>query len=183
MSQAAILASGRWPRQRFKAAFTDVWSTVMSECARIRDQIVRSLSGEAWHGAPIMEVLSHVDAQTAWTRPIPGAHTIWEIVLHLTASVRLVSSRMAGEPKTLSPEEDWPQAPAIPDILRWESDVASFREAHQELLDALSGVDDAKLDEPIVPGFSSLYVTLQGLVQHNLYHAGQIALLGIAARE
>jgi hypothetical protein len=35
---------------------------------------------------------------------------------------------------------------------------------------------------PIVPGFSSLYVTLHGLVQHNLYHAGQIVVLDKAAQ-
>jgi hypothetical protein len=39
-------------------------------------------------------------------------------------------------------------------------------------------VDASRLDAPIAPGFSSVYVfALHGLVQHNVYHAGQIALI------
>jgi hypothetical protein len=34
-----------------------------------------------------------------------------------------------------------------------------------------------RLDEPIIAGMSSIYVTLHGVVQHHLYHAGQIAML------
>jgi len=51
----------------------------------------------------------------------------------------------------------------------------------QTLLDAIAGVDDSKLNEPIIKDpntpFSSVYVTLHGGVQHDLYHAGQIAIL------
>ena len=49
--------------------------------------------------------------------------------------------------------------------------------ASRQLIAALSGLEASRLDAPIVPGYSSVYVTLHGLVQHNLYHAGQIALL------
>ena len=65
----------------------------MNELERIQDQIIRSLDGapgEAWHGPAIMEVLSGVDAQTAAARPIPNAHTIWKLILHLSASAGLV---------------------------------------------------------------------------------------------
>ena len=78
----------------------------MNELHRIQGQIVRSLDGEAWHGPALMEVLSGVDARAAIAHPIPSAHTIWEITLHLSASAELVLSRLIGEARTLSPEED-----------------------------------------------------------------------------
>jgi len=52
---------------------------------------------------------------------------------------------------------------------------------HRELLDAIAKVDEARLNEPIIKNpqvpYSSVYVTLHGGVQHDLYHAGQIAIL------
>ena len=77
----------------------------MNELQRIQDQIARSLNGEAWHGPALMEGLSGVDARAAMARPIPNAHTIWEIVRHVSASADLVLARLRGEARTLSPEE------------------------------------------------------------------------------
>ena len=149
----------------------------VNELQRIQDQIARSLNGEAWHGPALMEVLSGVDARAATVRPIPNAHTIWEIVRHVSASVELVLARLKGEARTLSPEEDWPAPPAIVDQDAWEADIRRLAEFHHELIEALSALDASGLDAPIVPGFSSVYVTLHGLVQHNVYHAGQVALI------
>ena len=154
----------------------------MNELERIRDQITRSLDGEAWHGPPLMALLSGIDAQAASARPIPRGHTIWEIVLHLSASADLVLSRLRGEARTLSPEEDWPPPPLPSTGRAWQAEVRRLGEVHRELLLQLSALDESGLDAPIVPGFFSLYVTLHGLVQHNLYHAGQIALLKVAVQ-
>jgi uncharacterized damage-inducible protein DinB len=131
-------------------------------------------------------VLVGVDAQAAMVRPVSNAHSIWEIVLHVSASVELVLSRLRGEASVLSPEEDWPlpqrcSYTAIADQHAWEADVCRLTEVHGELIEELATVDTSRLDAPIVPGFSSIYVTLHGLVQHNVYHAGQIALLKKAA--
>jgi uncharacterized damage-inducible protein DinB len=149
----------------------------VNELQRIRDQIIRSLDGEAWHGPALTEVLAGVDARAAMARPIPNAHTIWEILLHLSASAELVLSRLRGEARTLSPEEDWPVPLPAGDVDDWEADVRRVAQVHRELIEELSTLDESRLDAPIVPGFSSAYVTLHGLVQHNVYHAGQIALI------
>jgi uncharacterized damage-inducible protein DinB len=147
----------------------------MNELERIRDQVARTLDGDCWHGPPLMAVLSGLDAASASARPIRDAHTPWEILLHITTWVEVTAARLRGEAPELSDEEDWP-TPAG-DQAAWEADVRRLRQAHQDLLAELATVDASRLDEPIVPGYSSTYVTLHGLVQHNLYHAGQIAIL------
>jgi uncharacterized damage-inducible protein DinB len=38
-------------------------------------------------------------------------------------------------------------------------------------------VEESRLNEPILQGLSSVYVTVHGVIQHDLYHAGQIAML------
>jgi uncharacterized damage-inducible protein DinB len=149
----------------------------MNELARIQDQIRRSLDGEAWHGPPLMELLAGVDAGIAVARPLPTAHTIWEILLHLSATAEVVLSRLRGEPRTLSADEDWPTPPPAGDEAAWQAGVRRLEQIHRELIAELATLDESRLDAPVVPGFSTTYVTLHGLVQHDLYHAGQIALL------
>lgn len=155
----------------------------MQETERIRDQLVRSLDGGAWHGPALMEVLAGLDARTAAARPIADAHTIWEILLHISATAKEVLVRLHGEPCVLTPEQDWPPAPHAGDAAAWEAEIRRADAIHRELLAELATMDEARLDEPIVPGFSTVYVSLHGLIQHNLYHAGQMAILKKAALE
>jgi uncharacterized damage-inducible protein DinB len=148
----------------------------MTEIKRIEDQLKRSLEGEAWHGPALEELLVDVTAEQAAAKPAPSVHSIWEIVLHIIGDQRLVCERLQGKPTVLPDEEDWP-------LIRDESEAAwtgtkqELRDSTDRLRKAIRLVDESRLDEPIVEGFSSVYVTLHGTVQHNLYHGGQIAIL------
>ena len=51
------------------------------------------------------------------------------------------------------------------------------KETYVALREAALGLDDARLDEPILPEMSTVYVSLHGAIQHTLYHAGQLALV------
>lgn len=148
----------------------------MTEIKRIEDQLKRSLEGEAWHGPALEELLGDVSAEQAAAKPLPAVHSIWEIVLHIIGDQRLVCERLQGKPTVLPAEEDWP-------LIRDESEAAwtgikqELRDSTDRLRKAIRLVDESRLEEPIVEGFSSTYVTLHGTVQHSLYHAGQIAIL------
>ena len=148
----------------------------MGEMERIEDQLKRSFQGEAWHGPSVLEALEKVPAEKATARPLARAHTIGEIVLHMIATYRLVLRRLKGDATPLSPAEDWPSVDDLSEQA-WQSTLTRLKRSHSELLQALSLASDTQLDEAILPGYSSRYVTLHGLVQHNLYHAGQIVLL------
>src|SRR5690349_3923664 len=81
-----------------------------SDFDALRDDLRQVYDGDPWHGSPITAVLKGVDAQTAARRSISHAHTIWEIVLHMTGWTREVSSRVRGRDAT-NPSEDWPRQP------------------------------------------------------------------------
>ena len=84
----------------------------MTEVARIQKQLRRAWEGPAWHGPALNEILTGVRWQTAAARPIPGAHTIWEIVLHLTVWMSVPARRLKdAEVPTPPPAEDWPAPP------------------------------------------------------------------------
>lgn len=148
----------------------------MSETKRIGDQLRRAYEGQAWHGPSVKELLSDVTAEQAAARPIAGSHSIWEIVLHISAWEEGVARRLSGERAELSTEEDWPTVSDTSEAA-WRKTLAALEANHLRLREALKSLDDARLDEPIVEGMSSVYGTLHGVIQHSLYHAGQIALL------
>ena len=152
----------------------------MSEVDRIRDQFRRAFDGEAWHGPSVMALLNGVTAEHAAARPIPGAHTIWELTQHIRAWEGACLRRLNGDPAQLPDSEDWM---ALNDFSEasWEKTKQDLVDTHERLLAAIAALDDSKLDQPIMDHpsipFSSTYVTLHGGVQHSLYHAGQIAIL------
>jgi uncharacterized damage-inducible protein DinB len=149
----------------------------MSEKKRLNDQLKRAFEGTAWHGPSVSEVLAGVNAQQAAAHPIAGAHSIWELALHIQTWERVGRRRIQEfVPIEVSDEEDWP---AVNDTSEaaWARTLEELRSNHQALRAAIRELDEARLEE-IVPGTTySVYFLLQGVIQHDLYHAGQIALL------
>jgi len=152
----------------------------MKELERISDQFQRAFNGQAWHGPSVLSLLSGVTAAQAAAHPVPGAHSIWELTLHIGAWESACLRRLKGDPAQLTGEEDWPSLNDISEDA-WTATKQRLIETHEQLLDAISATDESRLDLPIISEsdakFSSVYVTLHGGVQHDLYHAGQIAIL------
>jgi uncharacterized damage-inducible protein DinB len=150
----------------------------MSEAARIADQLRRAFDGEAWHGDSLFEILKGVTAARAGARPIAGAHSIWELVLHIAAWDGAVR-RLGGTAVELSGAENFP---AVTDSSEaaWRTAQAQVRRVYEQLVAAVAALPDSQLDD-MVPGKEvahyTFYYMLHGVAQHELYHAGQIALL------
>ena len=148
----------------------------MSEPERIVDQLRRAIQGQAWHGPALRELLQGVSADMAVAKPIHGAHSIWEILLHITAWTEAVCRRLQGERAQLSIQEDWPTLDDTSEAA-WNTALDHLQQVHQHLLRDVEPLSPTRLDEPIGQDRVSVYVTLHGLVHHHLYQAGQIALL------
>lgn len=148
-----------------------------NEVERIQDQFRRAFDGEAWHGPAVLQLLEGITAQQAAAHPIPGAHSIWELTLHIAAWERACKRRLEGDPAQLSDREDWRPINDTSEAA-WESTKQHLIDNHRELLNAIAKVDESRLNEPVIKNSaSSVYVTLHGGLQHDLYHAGQIAML------
>jgi len=152
----------------------------ISEVDRIRDQFRRAFDGEAWHGPAVLALLDGVTAEQAAAHPIQGAHSIWELTMHIEAWERACLRRLNGDPAQLSDDENFRPIDDKSDAA-WERTKQELVDTHRELMDAIVRVDESRFNEPIIANattpFSSVYVTLHGGVQHDLYHAGQIAIL------
>lgn len=150
---------------------------------RLIDDLRRALSGDPWHGPSLDAILKGVDAVAASAHPIPGLHSIWENVAHITVWAREAARRVKGHPVQTPAEGDWPAIGAT-SAARWAAARADLVAAHQELEQALAGLPEERLDEkvgttrdaPLGAGYSYV-VLVAGVLQHDAYHGGQIALL------
>jgi uncharacterized damage-inducible protein DinB len=154
-----------------------------SDFDALRQDLRDVYSGHPWHGSSITDVLKGVDANTAYVRSIPRAHTIWELVLHMTVWTREVASRVRGSaPK--SPAQDWPSAESGGGEAAWRRAQDDLAAAQKDLESAVNDLnpDDmvrwiADKRDPGVATGVAVGTLIRGLLQHHTYHQGQIALL------
>jgi uncharacterized damage-inducible protein DinB len=143
----------------------------MREVERIAKQIERTYSGDAWHGPSLLEVLKGVDENSASTRPVPGAHSIAEIAAHILAWREEAVRRLEGN------GGDVPVRGNFPEPLEWSELLDALDRTQKALVSAAASLDDAILEEKVKGRRETHYVLLQGIIHHDLYHAGQIAIL------
>jgi uncharacterized damage-inducible protein DinB len=149
-----------------------------SESVRIADQLRRAFRGDAWHGPSLLDLLAEITPEQARARPVRSAHSIWELVLHIDIylQVGLDATRGTPMPQLFGTERDWPALTADSAEAWFDAQDRLFEDA-EKLAHAIEGFDEAKLTET-VPGRSyDFYYLFHGIVQHSLYHAGQIAIL------
>ncbi len=148
----------------------------MSEAELIADQLQRAFYGDAWHGPAMLELLKNVDAATAAAHAIAGVHSIWELLLHVEVWDNAALVRLTG--KEWEPEGDDNFPPVTnPSPAEWRKAVDSAKGTHDTLVKTAEKLSEARLQDR-VPGkdynFSHMF---HGIAQHELYHAGQIAIL------
>jgi uncharacterized damage-inducible protein DinB len=158
------------------------------EIDRIQEQLQRAYDGDAWYGPPLRTLLADVTPAEAAARPLPGTHTIWEIALHLASWMDAIRRRLETGVAELPAEGDWPPVGPV-DEAGWRRALEHLDRREQELRAGMAAVAEERLGDrlprlhepPEGPGLS-FYGTLHGIVEHNVYHTGQIALLKRALR-
>jgi hypothetical protein len=82
----------------------------MTEGEILRDDLRRAVRGDAWHGPALRELLEGISAEEAMQHSIPSAHSIWELVLHITSWASIALRRIEGGQPAPFDGEDWPEA-------------------------------------------------------------------------
>jgi uncharacterized damage-inducible protein DinB len=150
----------------------------MTETKFIAEQLHKAFEGDAWHGPSVREALDGVSAEKAAAKPIADAHSIWELALHIGAWVEHSRHAIDGRPLPLQLDtpEDWPRVSGT-DAAAWKQTYKHVFEAGKALVKAIENFPPARLTDT-VPGRSyDFHQLFHGIVQHTIYHAGQIALL------
>ncbi len=146
------------------------------EAASLAGELRVLARGDAWHGPSLEEMLAEVSPGTAAARPIPGAHTIWELVLHLTGWTDVFRRRLEGTAVEEPEPGDYPPAPE-PTAAAWAAAKKALFAAHDELVARVERLSSSDLDAPVPGrGFPARFL-VRGAIRHTVYHSGQIGLL------
>jgi uncharacterized damage-inducible protein DinB len=148
----------------------------MTKVERILDQYDRAMDGDAWHGDPVWKILDGLSADQAAWRISPPIHTIWELVSHMMFWETEVCRRMSSLPARPLEKLNFPAMPKVT-AENWAGTLAEFRRSNSDFRTALTKLDDRQLDQPMPGREKSVYVEVHGVIQHHVYHAGQIAIL------
>ena len=148
----------------------------MSEREHIIDELRRIHDGDAWHGPALRELLTDVSAEQAAARPLPNAHSIWEIVRHITAWENVFRRRLEGEAVEEPEEGDFPPANDT-SADAWAQALARLESEHARTIEVVSGMSDADLQKKVPGRNYAVRFQIASAVRHYVYHTGQIGLL------
>jgi uncharacterized damage-inducible protein DinB len=155
----------------------------MTEIERICQELRRGWDGDAWHGPPLHELLAGISAAQAAAHPVAGAHGIWELVLHMAAWKGEVRRRLEGSEPGEPLEGDWPPVGDSSEAA-WAEARRTLGDAHEALERVVQGMTPAELAlavgaqrDRITGAGRTRFTTVLGILQHDAYHGGQIALL------
>jgi uncharacterized damage-inducible protein DinB len=148
----------------------------MSDIQRILDHYDDLLNGEPWHDDALWRILEGISVEEAKARPIPNAHTIWEIVMHMIFWEGVATQRLAGLRAGLVEELNFPAMPEATEQ-NWHKTLDEFRASNGNFRQSLARLDPGKLNQLTAAGKRSYYGEAHGIMEHHVYHLGQIALL------
>ena len=153
----------------------------MTSREKLQQSLTTVLSGNAWYGPNVYSLLEQVSFEAAYEKPPGSAHNIAEMVLHMIAWTEEVMDRMNGQTAGMPSSGDWPPTGA-PDEQKWQNYVNDLKLVNVNLQGIIQNFPPEKWDAVIPderePKVDFTYAGLiEGLIQHYVYHSGQIALL------
>ena len=142
----------------------------------LSDDLRRAFRGDAWHGPAINELVAQLSPEEAMQRPIPTAHNIWELVLHITSWSNIALRRINGGQVEAYDGEDWPEVHDFTQA-KWDAAREGLAESYERLSEVVLGMTDDELSANAPQSARSVAGMVNGVVQHTAYHGGQIAIL------
>jgi len=145
----------------------------MNQSQRIADSYRAATIKAAWYGPSLAELLRQVSPEFAVTPPIPGAHSISALLQHLllwNERIRNVSNTNPLPP--WQPEKEWAEPP-IP----WDELVARWNQSRDLLEERIRDFPMGDLSQQVLGRSYSCETMFNGIVQHAIYHSGQIAMV------
>ena len=147
----------------------------MSASDLIAKQMQLAFDDEPWYGPSLNFLLDDIPKRRIHERPIPGGHSIAELMAHMAHWKEVVLRRLDGDPVTDANASDWPALDpkvATYTVLRKRVDVAYVR-----LIERVAEFSDPDLEVQVAGNRLTRLELLHGVLQHDVYHTGQLALV------
>lgn len=148
----------------------------MSENIRISNLYQSIYNGNPWLEVTLTHTLENVNAEQAYRKINPNLNTIWEIVNHLIQWRRNILSRMQGE-IVITPDHNYFVPVLDPSEAAWEQSLQNLAKTQEAWNAFFEDFDDADLAKIYVNNGHTYYEHIHGIIQHDVYHLGQIVIL------
>lgn len=134
-------------------------------------------NGNPWYGETVEAKLSDVTDATAFVRPVPNAHAVGEIVSHMIYWRKALISKLEGGTFKTSMEspDNWKALETLK-AMGWEKLKSEFDESQKKITSLLGKQSDDFLLTTYSQG-TSMESLIQGIIDHDVYHLGQIGLV------
>lgn len=146
------------------------------EVQLIRHTLSESLQGEPWYGQPLYTLLDKVDPVSVYRKPNEESHSLIDLLYHMITWAEFTENRLKRDKEKdddYTDALDWREID--PTIHTWRNGITEIKAIHGRILNFLDTMDDAMLEEQVDFRSYNFRYLLEGLVQHNIYHLGQIA--------
>ena len=136
--------------------------------------------GEPWFGRSMMSILKEVSPSRAYSKSSEQRHSIFEVLQHMLAWRELFVARLHGDTTAtieINSALDWPSLPTSKNAENWNRLLTRLSENQEALVKALKKQSDEQLGQTFANSNATLETHLEGNLQHDIYHLGQIAVL------
>ncbi len=148
------------------------------ETQSIIQNLENTLSGEPWFGRAVYDLLNDTDETKVYVKPGGTEHSLVEILYHMITWAEFTLSRIdENSTGTLSTAEEMDWREINPAVHTWQAGMDELKAVHKKIIDILKTKDDSFLSGIVEERDYNYRFLLNGLIQHNIYHAGQIAYL------
>lgn len=147
------------------------------EIDSIAEQLKETFEGDPWFGRNLKAILSDADPMTLFETP-NGQHSLYQLLLHTVNWRQFVISRLIHDDEAVKQfeENDWDEKRTANEH-EWQLALEKLFQTQFVILEALEKADDDLLDKNVKDREYNYRKLLNGIVQHDIYHLGQMAYL------
>ena len=140
-------------------------------------QLNENFDGEPWFGRNIQAILKEINEEIACQKP-NGQHSMLELLYHMINWRLFTINRLEKSSATVKSfeENDW-QVLDHQDKSLWQKGIEQLNDTQQRLLNLINTMKDEDLQSPVHERDYENRTLINGIIQHDIYHLGQIAFI------
>lgn len=151
-----------------------------SEINTLIQRIEMVNTGEPWFGKNVYKILDEVKTEKSTLSVTLNkgepSHTCQELIWHMNTWAEFTLKRIEKDTDydpAAAEKQDWRTIDTI--FETWRKGVSTFKELQQKIIDLLKEKEDSFLDEKVDYREYNFRFLINGMIEHNIYHAAQIA--------
>jgi len=135
-----------------------------------------TVNGEPWFGRSALSLLKEVNPELVFMKTGNGGHSLADLLWHMITWAQFTLDRLEKKQEAdMATFESLDWRTIDPAIHSWKNGIKEFTLIYGKISDLLKKKNDAFLEEKVDYRDYNVQFLLNGLIEHTIYHLGQIA--------